>query len=124
MRSHQDGEHDPEPLDQRTERFAQSVRAFIRELPRTVCNAQDVKQLVRSSGSVAANLIEANEAISKKDYLLRLKYCRKEAKESRLWLSLVHVGNKEALETQRRALVQEANGLKLIFAAILRKHGE
>jgi four helix bundle protein len=73
---------------------------------------------------VAANLIEANEAVSKKDYLLRLKYCRKEAKESRLWLSLVHIDGPEALETQRAKLVQEANELKLNFAAILRKHGE
>jgi four helix bundle protein len=124
MKPQQDGDNDPEPLDQRTERFAQSVRAFIPGLPRTVCNVEDVKQLVRSSGSAAASLIEASEAISKKDCLLRLKYCRKEAKESRLWLSLVHIDGKEALETQRTKLVQEANELKLIFAAILRKHGE
>ena len=93
-----------EKLDARTERFAKAVRAFVRKLPRTVSNAEDVKQLVRASGSVAANFIEATEAVSKKDYLLRLKYSRKEAKESRLFLALVDVGDKPAMETERLAL--------------------
>jgi four helix bundle protein len=105
MNARRDESGSPEPLDQRTERFAQAVRVFVRKLPRTISNAEDVKQLVRASGSVAANLIEANEAISKKDYILRPKYCREEAKESRLWLALVHVGDKATLETDRAALV-------------------
>jgi four helix bundle protein len=98
------------------------VRAFVRQLPRTISNAEDVKQLVRSSGSVAANYIEANEAISRKDFALRLKYCRKEAKESRLFLALVDTGKSAALDRERETLIAEANELKLIFAAILRKH--
>ena len=60
---------EPEPLDERTEKFARSVRALVRKLPRTISNAEDVKQLVRSSGSVAANYIEANEAVSHKDFV-------------------------------------------------------
>lgn len=111
-----------ERLDERTERFAKSVRGFLRKLPRTVSNLEDVKQLVRASGFVAANFIEATEAVSKKDYLLRLKYTRKEAKESRLFLALVDVGEKPSLETDRQALIKEANELKLITAAIIRKH--
>jgi four helix bundle protein len=114
----------PEPLDERTERFAKHVRAMVRKLPRTISNAEDVKQLVRASGSVAANYIEANEAISRKDFALRIKYCRKEAKESRLFLSLVDTGDAPALEKERSTLIQEANELKLIFASILRKHDE
>lgn len=98
------------------------MRAFVRKLPRTISNVEDVKQLVRASGSVAANYIEANEAISGKDFILRLKYCRKEAKESRLFLSLVDVKNAAPLESERDSLVQEANELKLIFASIIRKH--
>ena len=73
-------------LDDRTFRFAESVRAFVKPLPRTVSNAEDVRQLVRASGSVAANWIEADEALSKKDFLMRVKICRKEAKECRLFL--------------------------------------
>ena len=55
-------------LDDRTFRFAESVRAFVKPLPRTDSNAEDVRQLVRASGSVAANWIEADEALSKKDF--------------------------------------------------------
>jgi four helix bundle protein len=110
----------PEPLDERTERFTREARAFVRKLPRTISNAEDVGQLVRSSGSVAANYIEANEALSKKDFDLRIKYCRKESKESRLWLTLLDTAEAEKLETERARLIKEANELKLIFAAILR----
>jgi len=67
-------------LEERTFVLAQRVRAFVRKLPRTVCNFEDVKQLVRSSGSVASNYIEANEALGKKDFLLHIKISRKESK--------------------------------------------
>jgi len=43
-------------LEERTAVFAEQVRAFIRRLPRTISNFEDVKQLVRSSGSIGANL--------------------------------------------------------------------
>ena len=111
----------PRDLEERTRLFAKEVRAFVKMLPRTVCNAQDVKQLARSSGSVAANYIEANEAVSRKDFVLRIKYCRKEAKETHLWLDLLDTGDRENCEQPRADLLQEAQELKLIFAAILRK---
>ena len=69
-------------LEERTFRFAKAVRAFVKRLPRTVCNQEDVKQVVRSSGSVGANYIEANEALSKKDFRHRVRIARKEAKET------------------------------------------
>src|ERR1700720_2407567 len=61
----------PRDLEDRTFSFAESVRTFVKELPRTVSNTEDVRQLVRASGSVAANWIEADEALSKKDFLMR-----------------------------------------------------
>ena len=61
----------PRDLEDRTFRFAESVRAFVKQLPRSLSNAEDVRQLVRASGSVAANWIEADEALSKKDFLMR-----------------------------------------------------
>jgi len=79
----------PRDLEERTFEFAQSVRAFVKQLPRTVSNTEDIKQLVRASGSVAANWSEADEALSKKGFLMHVKICRKEAKESRLFLRLV-----------------------------------
>ncbi|MBU4200345.1 MAG: four helix bundle protein [Verrucomicrobia bacterium] len=68
-------------LEDRTFEFAKAVRVFIGSLPRTLANREDARQLVNASGSVGANYIEANEALSKKDFVMRIKICRKEAKE-------------------------------------------
>jgi four helix bundle protein len=106
-------------LEDRTFAFAKCCRAFIKTLAKTIGNIEDARQLVRSSGSVGANYIEANESLSKKDFVLRIKICRKEAKESRYWLRLLEAENKAAIE--RDALVQEAQELMNIFGAIVRK---
>ena len=108
-------------LEERTFQFAKAVRLFIKKLPKTIVNIEDVKQLVKSSGSVGANYREANESLSKKDFLMRIKICRKEAKESAYWLRVIHETNdlNDADETLR--LVREANELKRIFSSILAK---
>ncbi len=93
----------------------------MKQLPRTISNTEDVRQLVRASGSVAANWIEADEALSKKDFLMRTKICRKEAKESRLFLQLVDVGLTKNNVASRDALAGEARELTLIFSAIISK---
>jgi four helix bundle protein len=67
-------------LEDRTFAFAKRVRAFVKRLPKTLANIEDERQLINASGSVGANYIEANEALSKKDFLMRIKICRKEAK--------------------------------------------
>lgn len=85
-------------LEDRTLVFAKTIRTFVKTLPRSVSNQEDAKQVVRASGSVGANYIEANEALSKKDFLMRVKICRKEAKETRYWLRLIDVGSDTALE--------------------------
>ena len=108
-------------LEERTFRFAQEVRAFIRRLPRTVANIEDVKQLVRASGSVGANYIEANEALGKKDFVMHAKISRKEAKECRYFLRLVNADGQNGMEETRSALIQEATELMNIFGAIVRK---
>jgi len=108
-------------LEERTFEFARDVRAFIRKLPHTLANIEDVKQLVRSSGSVGANYIEANESLGKKDFSMRAKICRKEAKESRYFLRLVFTEDNSALDKTRAALIQEAIELTNIFGSIVRK---
>ena len=108
-------------LEDRTFAFARRVRAFLKTLTRTLANAEDARQLTRASGSVGANYIEANESVSKRDFVLRIKICRKEAKEARYWLRLVEPGNDPAAAIERDDLVQEATELTSIFGAILRK---
>ncbi|MGE3279050.1 MAG: four helix bundle protein [Candidatus Altimarinota bacterium] len=108
-------------LHERTFQFAKKCRELIRTIPKSLENREDGKQLVRSSGSVAANYIEANESISKKDFLFRVKICRKEAKESHLWLKLiVQEEQSHSFELQQK-LVQEALELAKIFGSIVNK---
>jgi len=80
----------------------------------------DGVQLVRSSGSVGANYIEAQEAMSKKDFGLRIKICRKEAKESRYWLTLLDPVP-PSLESERGRLIQEATEFVKIFSSMVEK---
>lgn len=108
-------------LEGRTLQFARDVRAFVKTLPRGIGNNQDIKQLVRASGSIGANYIEANEAVSRKDFILRAKISRKESKETVYWLQLVDTGANTRLDATRRSLIQEATELMKIFGAIVRK---
>ncbi len=97
-------------LEERTLKFTKQVIKFVKRLPRTTANIEIIKQLVRASGSVGANYIEANEALSKKDFVMRVKICRKEAKESRYWLKLTEVNSEDA-EMQRQLLIQKRQNL-------------
>ena len=110
----------PEKLEERTVRFALDVRAFIRSIPRSIVSIEDGKQLVRSSGSVGANYIEACESLSKKDFLHRIKISRKEARESRFWLQMFNaLAGTHAKERDR--LIQESTELLKILSAILNR---
>ena len=102
-------------LEERTFQFARRVRAFVKTLPRSIANAEDTRQLVRSSGSVGANYIEANEALSDKDRIVRARISKKEAKESRYWLRLLDTGDRASCEAVRGELIQEAQELMIAF---------
>src|SRR4051812_23041487 len=103
----------PKDLEERTAVFAENVRLLVRELQRTISNIEDAKQLVRASGSVAANCIEANEALGDKDRVMKFRICRKEAKECQLWLRLLNCDSDPASREHRAAPRQEAHELKL-----------
>jgi four helix bundle protein len=116
-------EHDGKPydLEDRTYVFARDVRQLFKALHKTVANVEDARQLIRSSGSVGANYIEANESLSKKDFLLRIKICRKESKESRYWLRLIDTEGCDGATHEQARLIGEAQELMNIFGAIFRK---
>src|SRR5260370_40111929 len=110
-------------LEDRTLQFAQAVRNVVKNLPRNISNMEDVRQLVRASGSVAANWIEADEALSKKDFLMRVKICRKEAKETRLFLRVSDTYLSKEKVKRHDALAAEPRELTRIFSAIISKRG-
>ena len=108
-------------LEDRTYKFAKRCREFVDKLPKTIRNIEDGKQLIRASGSPAANYIEDNESLSKKDFIHRIKICRKEAKESKLWLNLCSINGNNELDKKQKELIQEATELTKIFGSILEK---
>lgn len=108
-------------LEDRTLEFAKRTRKFVKNLPRNIANIEDGKQLIRSSGSIGANYIEANESLSKKDFVYRIRISRKEAKESRYWLRLLELEKDSILSKKRSLLLKEATELMMIFSSIMRK---
>jgi len=104
-------------LEERCLKFAQRVRDYVKKLPRTISNIEYAKQLIRASGSVGANYIEANESLSKKDFKMRVKISKKEAKESRYWLILTEPLKEN--QTERDELIAGATELMKIFGSIL-----
>jgi len=111
----------PYDLEERTFQFAKEVRVFIKTLEKTIANNEDAKQVIRSSGSIGSNYIEANESLSKKDFVFRLKISRKEAKESIYWLKLINETNELINNQLSKKLIQEATELKKILSAIIEK---
>ncbi len=90
-------------LESRTAVFAKNCRELVAKLKPTISNVEDGKQLVKASGSVGANYIEANEALSKKDFRMRIKICRKESKEARYWLQLLNFDYSPLLAAGRKS---------------------
>lgn len=104
-------------LEERCLVFAKMVRDFCRALKHDTINLVYIKQIIRSSSSIGANYIEANESLGKQDMKMRIKISRKEAKETQYWLVLL-IGDDEE---QRQILQKEAEELKRILSAILNK---
>lgn len=108
-------------LEERTYQFALDVRLFVKKIPKTISNIEDGKQVVKSSGSVGANYIEANEKVGEKDLKYRLKISRKEAKETIYWLRLILNSNDKIDKEENKRLIKEALELRSILSAILNK---
>src|SRR3990172_13352452 len=107
-------------LEERTFLFAMRVRTFVKKIENNIWNKEDIKQVVRASGSVAANYIEANEKLGDKDFIMKIRISKKECKESILWLRLLDVED-IMIEKERGELIQEATELKNILGAIYQK---
>lgn len=108
-------------LEERTFKYSKTCRDFVKKLPKNITNNEYAKQLTRSSGSVSANYIEANESISKKDFYHRIKISRKEAKESRLWARLCEINDNLSLKDVQSWIIDESMQLIKIFTSIISK---
>lgn len=107
-------------LEERTFELAKNIRLFVKNLPQRISNQEDIRQLVRSSGSIGANYIEANESFSKKDFVYRIKISRKEAKESKYWLKLIIESNNLKKNKTANILLKEIEELRKILSSIIK----
>ncbi|MCK9244409.1 MAG: four helix bundle protein [Candidatus Marinimicrobia bacterium] len=109
-------------LEERTYNFAKDIRSWVKNLPKSLINIDDMKQLIRSSGSIGANYIEANEALSKKDFIMRMRISRKESKETSYWIKLILDTIQEAeLDKEGNRLLDESIQLTKICSSIIEK---
>ena len=107
-------------LEERTLNFAKRIVRMCKALPNNTVNFKLIDQIIRSAGSVGANYREANDALGKKDFLMRMKITRKETKETLFWLELIIEANPN-LKDRIRELLNESIELKKIFSAIITK---
>ena len=107
-------------LEDRTLEFAKRIVRMCKELPFNTVNDKLIGQVIRSAGSVGANYREANDALGAKDFLMRLRISRKEAKETHFWLELIIEANPN-LKKRIDGLFQESLELKKILSSIIKK---
>jgi four helix bundle protein len=111
-------------LTERTAVFAERVRNYCLRLPKNIANAEYIPQLIRASSSPGANYVEANEGIGPKDFNMKIKTCKREAKESAYFLRLTITDGSKEMEDERQWLKNEAKEFVLFFSSIVKKRGE
>ena len=110
----------PYDLEERTLEFAKGIIRLCKKLTKDVINTRLIAQLINASGSVGANYREANEALSRKDFVHRMKITRKECKETSFWLELVYEANQKFID-EIDTFIKESQELRSIFTSIIDK---
>ena len=110
-------------LEERTARFGEAVIAFAKRLPFNPVNNRLIDQIVGAATSVGANYCEADDAVSKKEFIVNINRCRKESRETKFFLRMI-ASAESSLKPEARVLWREARELNLIFSSIVRKARE
>ena len=106
-------------LEERTAKFGEAIIDFAKTIPLGPLTNRLVDQLVGCGTSVGANYCEADDAVSKKEFLVKINTCRKESRETKFFLRMI-VRAMPNLKPPARLLWQEAKELHLIFSKIRR----
>ena len=106
-------------LEERTARFGEIIIDFAKSIPQNPVTNRIITQLVGAGTSVGANYVEADDAVSKKEFLKSIGTCRKEARETKHFLRMA-VRAVPGLKPEAREIWLEARELHLIFSRIWR----
>ena len=105
-------------LEGRTLEYGKRIISLSKYIIKNPINLPLISQFIRSGTSVGANYREANETSTKKDFLFRMRICRKEAKETLYWLDMIVEANPD-LGQRVEPLIKETSELVKIFASII-----
>lgn len=106
-------------FNKRIYKYALDVIKFVEKLPKDTASQVLAKQLMRSGTSVSANIIEAQSASSKKDYINFYTHALKSANESKLWISLIRDSDKAEKEYAEKLLSETIEIAKILGASII-----
>ena len=106
-------------LEERTARFGEMVIEFAKTIPQNPVTNRIIAQLIGAGTSVGANYVEADDAVSKRDFLKSIGTCRKEARETKHFLRMA-VRAVPNLKPEARKIWMEAREQHLIFSKIWR----
>src|SRR5260370_21641241 len=115
-----DAERPAYDLEERTAKFGEAIIAFCKKVKATPITTPLIGQIVRSATSIGANYCETDDAVSKKEFRLKIATCKKESRETKHWLRMLAAAD-DSIKNEARRHWQEAKELHLIFAAIWRK---
>jgi len=104
-------------LEERTAKFGEDVIDFARSIKINEISRPLISQIIRSSTSIGANYMEANQASSKKDFRNKIQISRKESNETKHWIRMIAKAVPET-SLQCKELWKEAHSLTLIFSKI------
>jgi len=110
-------------LEERTAKFGEVVIDFAKTIPQSPVTSRIIGQLVGAGTSIGANYVEADDAVSKKEFLKSIGTCKKETRETKHFLRMA-VRAVPALKPEARKLWMEARELHLIFSKIWRSGQE
>lgn len=106
-------------FNKRIYKYALDIVRFVGKLPKDMAMQVLAKQLIRSGTSVSANIIEAQSASSKKDYINFYTHALKSANESKLWIRLIRDTNKEEKDDAEILLEETIEIAKILGASII-----
>jgi four helix bundle protein len=90
-------------LEERTAQFGEAIIDFAKTIPQSAVTNRIISQLVGAATSVGANYVEADDAVSKKEFLKNIGTCKKEAREVKHFLRMA-VRTSPELKSQARKL--------------------
>ena len=105
-------------LEKRTLKYSKNTIEFLKMVPITIYTNEIIKQLIRASTSIGANYIEANDSLGLKDFLMHLRICRKESKETIYWFKLIDLDD-PTLKLKQQSLINEASQFVRIFSTMV-----